>query len=79
VLESICQSTTPRGKVRGDAPYRLMAEEHVREIRDERADRPGSANNTIKALRPMFTWAKEAKLVDRNPIIEVKRFGAGPG
>lgn len=79
ILESICLSRTPKGKLRADAPVRLMEEQHVREIRDERADRPGSANNALKALRTMFTWAKDAKLIANNPAVGVKRFGDGEG
>lgn len=78
-LESICLSHTPKGKLRGDAPANMMEDEHVREIRDERADRPGSANNALRALGPMFAWAKEAKLVSRNPTLGVKRYGDGEG
>lgn len=79
ILEGICQSRTPKGKLRGDAPAHLMEEEHVREIRDERADKPGSANNALKAISTLFTWAKEAKLVKKNPVLGVKRFGDGEG
>ncbi len=79
VLENICLSRTPKGKLRGDAPAHLMEESHVREIRDERADRPGSANNALKAISTMFTWAKEAKLVKTNPALGVKRYGGTEG
>lgn len=79
ILENICLSRTPKGRLRGDAPAHLMEEEHVREIRDERADRPGSANNALKAISTMFTWAKEAKLVTKNPALGVKRYGRTEG
>lgn len=79
ILEGICLSRTPKGKLRGDAPAHLMEEHHVREIRDERADRPGSANNALKAISTLFTWAKEAKLVQINPALGVKRYGGTEG
>jgi site-specific recombinase XerD len=75
VLEGICLSKTSKGKERGSAPFALMEERHVRDIRDERADRPGSANNTLKALRPLFTWAKSAGHVSVNPAADVKQLG----
>ncbi len=75
VLEGICLSKTSKGKERGEAPFALMEERHVRDIRDERADRPGSANNTLKALRPLFTWAKSAGHVSVNPAADVKQLG----
>ncbi len=79
VLESIYQSKTPSGRERGSAQYAAMEDRHVREIRDERADRPGSGNNCLKALGPLFAWAKEAGHVTVNPVRDVKRFSAGPG
>lgn len=56
-----------------------MEHRHVREIRDKRSDRPGSANNCLKALGTLFAWAKEAGHVDVNPVRDVKRFSAGQG
>lgn len=79
ILESVCESRTPKGKLRGDAPVNMMEDEHVRDIRDERADRPGSANNALKAMSAMFSWAKEARLVTKNPTLGVKRYGSGEG
>jgi integrase len=79
VLEGICQSKTPSGRKRGLAQFAAMEDRHVREIRDERADRPGSANNCLKALGPVFVWAKEAGHAAHNPVRDVKRFSAGPG
>lgn len=79
ILESVCESRTPKGKLRGDAPVNMMEDEHVRDIRDERADRPGSANNALKAMSAMFSWAREARLVAKNPTLGVKRYGGGEG
>lgn len=79
LLERVCQSKTPLGKERANAPVALMQERHVREIRDELADKPGAANNVLKALRGLFLWAKEAGLTTSNPARDVKRFGSGVG
>jgi len=79
VLEGICRSKTPSGKERGDGLVAYMLEKQVKEIRDERADRPGSANNTVKALRPMFTWAKEKGHVSINPAQDVRQLRGGKG
>lgn len=79
VLEGVCRSKTPSGRERGDGLVAFMLEKHVKEIRDERADRPGSANNTVKALRPMFTWAKDAGHIATNPAKDVGQFRSGPG
>lgn len=78
-LERVCRSTTRSGRERGAAIAAMMEERHVRELRDERADRPGAANNVLKALGPLFAWAKEAGHVSTNPVRDVKRFGAGAG
>ena len=45
----------------------------MREIRDERADRPGSANGTLRAMRPLFTWAKSAGHISINPATDVRQ------
>jgi len=77
ILEGICQSTNAKRNVRGDLPYSLMQERHIREIRDEKADRPEAANSRLKALRQLFLWAKAAGLTTANPTLEVKRLSSG--
>lgn len=59
----------------GLKPACLMEPRHVRQLRDELADRPGAANNRLKALKALFAWAVEAGLADRNPAREVKPVG----
>lgn len=82
LLEDICRSKVPKtGQERGLLPYALMEARHVEELRDEKLDLPGAANNRVKALRRLFTWAKTAKKPGaRNPAAEVdyiKRRGDG--
>lgn len=76
ILEGICQSKTAKGKVRGDLPHALVQERHIREIRDEKSDRPQAANSRLKALRGLFGWAKAAGMVTVNPTLEIKRFSS---
>lgn len=71
LLETICQSTTARGDQRGALPFALIEPRHIRRIRDENADRPAAANQRLKALRHMFSWAVETERNPRNPAREV--------
>ncbi len=73
LLEDICRSKTPKtGQERGSLPYALMQPQHVEQLRDEKLELPGAANNRVKALRRLFTWAKAAKKPGaRNPAAEV--------
>lgn len=76
ILEGICQSKNAKGKVRGDLPYALIQERHIREIRDEKANLPEAANARLKALRQLFAWAKISSAIATNPALEVKRLSS---
>jgi integrase len=76
ILEGICQSKNQKGKERGDLPFALMQERHIRELRDEKASLPEAANSRLKALRQLFTWAKSANHIATNPALEVKRLSS---
>lgn len=73
LLEDICRSKTPKtGQERGLLPYALMGPQHVEQLRDEKLELPGAANNRVKVLRRLFSWAKAAKKPGaRNPAAEV--------
>ncbi len=73
LLEDICRSKTPKkGHERGMLPYALIQPHHVEELRDEKLELPGAANNRVKALRRLFKWAKEAKKPGaKNPAADV--------
>ncbi len=73
ILEGICLSKTTKGKERGDLPFALMQERHIRDIRDEKSNLPEAANSRLKALRQLFNWAKVARHLDVNPATDVKR------
>ncbi|AXS39243.1 tyrosine-type recombinase/integrase [Breoghania sp. L-A4] len=44
----------------------------IRRGREDRADRPGAANNFLKTLRAVFGWAFESELVDADPTRSIK-------
>jgi integrase len=64
ILENIC-------KLHGGKPYALMEPRHVRQLRDKKADLPGTANGWVKALRQLFNWGKDAVGLKTNPAKEV--------
>jgi site-specific recombinase XerD len=51
----------------------MMAPRHVRKIRDAKIDTPAAANQRIKALRALFSWANEADETTVNPTVGVKK------
>jgi integrase len=53
-------------------PLPLLSSAHIRMLRDRRADAPGAANNRLKYLGSMFSWAIENNLVRSNPARDVK-------
>jgi integrase/recombinase XerD len=57
----------------GAKPVAMMAARHVRKIRDAKIATPAAANQRVKALRAMFTWANEAEETSVNPTIGVKK------
>jgi integrase/recombinase XerD len=64
-LEAIC------GK-HGQNPVARMESRHVRKIRNEYEDKPGTANNILKSLRALFLWANENDQANNNPTLGVK-------
>jgi integrase/recombinase XerD len=57
----------------GAKPVAMMAPRHVRKIRDTKIATPAAANQRVKALRAMFSWANEAEETTVNPTIGVKK------
>jgi integrase/recombinase XerD len=57
----------------GYKPVALMEARHVRQLRDERGDKPSVANKRIKALQALFGWAMEADLVKQDPTLGVRK------
>lgn len=56
----------------GSLPVSAMARRHVVMLRDRVADRPAAANNRVKMLRQMFSWAIENDLIGENPARHVR-------
>jgi integrase len=67
----------PIAEEKGNAPFALMEARHIRAMRDERADRPESANGLVKALRQLFAFAIEYDLAVQNPARDVPYLRSG--
>jgi integrase len=57
--------------IMGDCPLPLFTDDHVRRIRDVKADKPGAARNRVRALSAMFAWGIEARKCKANPTRDV--------
>jgi integrase len=64
-LELICQT-------KATLPVDQMEARHVRRLRDELAEKVGAANQRLKALKALFSWATEAEEAKFNPARDVK-------
>jgi integrase len=53
-------------------PLPLLSAVHIRMLRDRRADKPGAANNRLKYVGSMLSWAVERNLIRSNPARDVK-------
>jgi integrase/recombinase XerD len=54
-------------------PVMMMQARHVRRMRDAKSTTPAAANQLVKALRALFSWANEAEETTVNPTIGVKK------
>jgi len=66
ILDHFCEQ---HGKKR----YAQLEAHHLRKIRDGMQDRPGAANNLLKALRQVFKCAVNYGYLDANPAAVVER------
>ena len=66
ILDKVCERA-------GDFRYAEMEPRDVTKLRDEKADFPDAANNLVKVLRQLFTWAcsTEYGLGEKNPARDV--------
>jgi site-specific recombinase XerC len=55
-------------------PLALLSSAHVKMLRDRKADKPDAANNRLKYLSSMFSWAveRDPPLLRSNPARDVK-------
>jgi hypothetical protein len=58
--------------VHGDKPFAKMQARHIRQLRDEKKDKPGAARNRLKALRALFHWAIETDQAEFDPTRDIK-------
>jgi integrase len=74
ILEAICERPI-EGKLAGDLPFAEMEPRHVAKLRNEKAAFPEAANNLVKVLRQLFTWAclPEYDYATKNPARDVAR------
>ncbi len=57
----------------GTKPVAMMQPRHVRKMRDAKVETPAAANQLVKALRALFSWANEAEETTVNPTVGVKK------
>ncbi|MGJ5206123.1 tyrosine-type recombinase/integrase [Bradyrhizobium sp. HKCCYLR20261] len=57
----------------GAKPVAMMQARHVRRMRDAKSATPAAANQLLKALRALFSWANEAEETTVNPTTGVKK------
>jgi integrase len=74
ILEAICGRRI-EGNRAGDLPFAEMEPRHVAKLRDEKTAFPEAANNLVKVLRQLFTWAclPEYDYATKNPARDVAR------
>ena len=58
--------------VHGEKPIAKLQAKHIRQLRDEKADKPGAARNRLKALRALFRWAIENDQAPHDPTRDIK-------
>lgn len=69
ILDGLCET-------KGDKPYKLLEPRHVRQWRDAKQDTPMAANEIVKTVRTLYSWAKEAGHKTANPAKEVPYLGS---
>lgn len=57
----------------GHLPYLSFRRRHIVRIIEAKASAPGEANNVLKALQALFTFAVKADLLDRSPAAGVEK------
>lgn len=77
VLHRVCDHPDQNGERYGDFEMDAPGSAFI-EIRDAWATRPGAADNLIKSIRAVYTWAKERDYVTRNPAEGIKPINTNP-
>jgi integrase len=55
----------------GGEPYRAVTAKAIRAGRERRKDTPAAANNFLKAMRGLFSWAVEAEYLAADPTVGI--------
>lgn len=59
-----------------DKRFKILRRKHVKALRDEKSTTPHAANNRLKVMKYLFTWAVDEELMDENPARDVKAIQA---
>lgn len=60
-------------EISGNAPYRAVTKRHIQRALDDRKATPALANNYLKAMRGLFSWALTNDHIDIDPTAGVQR------
>jgi integrase len=75
ILDRICtrQASDGSGELVGDWPYAEIEPRDIKKLRDEKRATPDAANNLVKLIRRLFTWAcsDEVNLAETNPARDI--------
>ena len=58
----------------GDKPVRLLGRSHIKDIIGDKAETPEAANNLLKVLRVLLSYAVEIEMIASNPALGIKRY-----
>jgi integrase len=61
-------------RAHGDKPVKGLRRVHIKEIIGAKADTPEAANNLLKVLRVLLSYAVDQEIIDTNPAADVKRY-----
>jgi integrase len=67
-----------RSKAGLSVPVKHILRGDILKLREEMADTPGAANQTMRALGAMYAWAVDNEKVKDSPATKIKRFKAIP-
>jgi site-specific recombinase XerD len=74
LMSCISESIAPGSEKRfSEFPLEKVTVKALRVLRDRKAELPGAANDRVKVLRTMFSWALEHDCIESNPTVDLKR------
>lgn len=77
VLSRLCDYQDPDGARYGDFDMAAPTAAFI-DIRDAWASRPGAADNLIKSIRAVYTWAISREIVSNNPAAGIAPINRNP-